>query len=78
MRADDSVATGPEFGDFESAFGAKPAPKAHITGGEDFAAFGTAPPSVVPAPAASSNLSFGLHTSAPPAASIPAAGVSSN
>lgn len=77
-RAADPAATGQEFGDFESAFGGKPAPKATATGGDDFAdfgAFGSAPSVPASAPAASSDLFFGLNTSAPPAASIPTGGV---
>lgn len=82
-RADDTAAsgTGPEFGDFESAFG-KPAPKAAIvgtsSGGDDFAdfgAFGSAPSAAPAATAATSDLFFGLGTSATPAAPVATGGV---
>ncbi|XP_065075440.1 telomere length regulation protein TEL2 homolog [Ochlerotatus camptorhynchus] len=70
-RADDSgpsggVTGGPEFGDFESAFG-KPTPKPVSNEFADFAAFSSAP---VPAPvaAASSDIFFGLNPSATSAA----------
>lgn len=83
-RADDTAAsgTGPEFGDFESAFG-KPAPKAATvgasSGGDDFADFGAfgSAPSAAPAAAAAatSDLFFGLGTSATPAAPVATGGV---